>query len=135
MARMSEGAAVTTGADHDESDDAGQREHLPPGVEVFAIEGPFFFGVAQTLIDAFKRIGAPPRIIILRLERVPFLDASGAIAVHELLAEAQRGGIGIILCGVRPDLMRSLEPLLAQHGTAPPLLAADYVQALRMATP
>jgi sulfate permease, SulP family len=132
MARMSEGAAVTSGELFDETDDASQRDQLPPGVEVFAINGPFFFGVAQTLLEAFKRVGALPTTIILRLERVPFLDASGAIAVHELLVEAQRGGIRIILCGVRRDLLRTLKPLFEEHG-ARPLYASDYEAALKLA--
>jgi len=132
MARMSEGAAVTSSERFDETDDASQRDKLPAGVEVFAINGPFFFGVAQTLLEAFKRVGASPTTIILRLERVPFLDASGAIAVHELLVEAQRGGIRIILCGVRRDLLRTLKPLFEEHG-ARPLYASDYEAALKLA--
>lgn len=132
MARMSEAAAVTSSDDSDETDDASQRDQLPPGVEVFAINGPFFFGVAQTLLEAFKRVGASPNTIILRLERVPFLDASGAIAVHELLVEAQREGIRIILCGVRRDLLRTLKPLLKEHGVKP-VHASNYDAALRLA--
>ncbi len=112
MARMSEGATITSSEDLEEADDASQRDRLPAGVEVFAINGPFFFGVAQTLLEAFKRVGASPETIILRLERVPFLDASGAIAVHELLVEAERAGIRIILCGVRRNLLRTLRPLV-----------------------
>jgi SulP family sulfate permease len=131
MARMSEGAAVTSSEDRDETDDASQRDLLPEGVEVFAINGPFFFGVAQTLLEAFKRVGASPETIILRLEKVPFLDASGAIAVHELLVEAERAGIRIILSGAGPALLRTLEPLFGEHG-ARPLLAPDYGAALEM---
>jgi SulP family sulfate permease len=132
MARMSEASTVTSSEDEDEADDASQRDALPAGVEVFAIDGPFFFGVAQTLLEAFKRVGASPNTIILRLERVPFLDASGAIAVHELLVEARRGNIRIILCGVRRDLLRTLKPLFKAHGTRP-LFASDYEAALRLA--
>ena len=116
MARMSEAETVTVGMA--ETDDASQRDRLPQGVEVFAINGPFFFGVAQTLIDAFKRFGAYPETIILRLERVPFLDASGAIAIHELLAEAKRGGIHIILSGPRPNV-RSISARCSSCPRAP----------------
>ena len=134
MARMSEGAAVTVGGELAETDDASQRDRLPAGVEVFAINGPFFFGVAQTLVEAFKRVGATPHTIILRLERIPFLDASGAIAVHELLTEAERAGIRIILSGARPDLLRILDPLLEEHRGARPRYAADYESALALAS-
>jgi len=131
MARMSEAETVTVGMA--ESDDASQRDRLPQGVEVFAINGPFFFGVAQTLIDAFKRFGAYPETIIIRLERVPFLDASGAIAIHELLAEAKRGGIHIILSGPRPSVRSMLRPLLELPEGARPTLARDYETALKAA--
>jgi SulP family sulfate permease len=132
MARMSEGATITSSEDLEETDDASQRDRLPAGVEVFAINGPFFFGVAQTLLEAFKRVGASPETIILRLERVPFLDASGAIAVHELLVEAERAGIRIILCGVRRDLLRTLTPLFEEHGVRP-RYARDYDAAVELA--
>jgi hypothetical protein len=63
---------------------------------------------------------------------VPFLDASGAIAVHELLVEAERAGIRIILCGVRRDLLRTLRPLLDEHRTGA-RFARNYDAAIKLA--
>ena len=103
MARMSESVAV--GA---ETEDAAQRDGLPNDVEVFRIAGPFFFGVAGELLDGLKRIGRTPRAIILRLEQVPFVDASGTLALEEFLEQAERGGTRVILSGAPPALVAAL---------------------------
>jgi SulP family sulfate permease len=107
MARMSEAVSVTT--DRDESEDAAQREHLPAEVEVFRITGPFFFGVAGELLDALKRIGRVPRAIILRLELVPYLDASGVAALREFVHQAHGNGTQVILSGVQGQPFRLLK--------------------------
>src|SRR3546814_14880732 len=87
MARMSETVTVTAGGEGDNgSEDPGQRDSLPDDVEVFRISGPFFFGVAGELLDALKRLGRTPRPPILRLAPVPYLAASGAVAVEAFLA-------------------------------------------------
>lgn len=108
MARMSETVTVST-APADEREDPAQREALPEDVEVFRITGPFFFGVAGELLDALKRIGRMPRAIILRMELVPYLDASGAAALGEFVAQAHADGTHVILCGVQSQPFRLLK--------------------------
>jgi sulfate permease, SulP family len=135
MARMTESVGITTGVENGERpDDSSERDRLPAGVEMFAINGPFFFGVAGELLDALKRIGSRPDLIILRLEQVPFLDASGALALEEFLAEADGSGIRVILCGVRPDLRSLIENLLKAQSHAELTYAADFGAALALAT-
>src|SRR5690606_37628502 len=80
MARMAETVEVDTSARIDsdlDAEDLHQRDALPAGVEVFRINGPFFFGVAGELLDTLRRLGEPPGVIILRMRLVPLLDASG----------------------------------------------------------
>jgi SulP family sulfate permease len=102
MARMS--ATVSVRHDSaDEGDDDSQRIDLPPGVEVFRIDGPFFFGVAGELLDTLRRVGQKPKVVILRMRRVPFLDASGGAALSEFVAQAQTSGSKVILSGVQPQ--------------------------------
>ena len=114
-------------------ENSSERDRLPPGVEMFAINGPFFFGVAGELLDALKRIGSSPQLIILRLEQVPFLDASGALALEEFLEETGHEGIRVILCGVRPDLRLLLGTLVEAKSRTALLYAADYSAALDLA--
>ncbi|MEG8055454.1 SulP family inorganic anion transporter [Sphingomonas sp. 22L2VL55-3] len=95
MARMSETVAITGS-----EDDPAERGRLPGGVEMFRIDGPFFFGVAADLMDTYRRLGSVPRVLILRLERVPMLDASGVAAIAELLRRAEGTHTRVILCGI-----------------------------------
>ena len=109
MARMSE----TTGIlGEDESvEDPEQRAALPEGTEVFRIAGPMFFGVAAEMLDALNRIGRTPRAIILRFDRVPYLDSSGVNVLETFVRQAKGSGSRVILCDmpsrVRDTLARS----------------------------
>lgn len=132
MARMSETVTVTA-TQIDESEDAAQRDRLPPDVEVFRIAGPFFFGVAGELLDALKRMGRMPRAIILRMELVPYLDSSGAAALQEFVAQARADGTRVILSGVQSQPFRLLKRIgLGRSGRAV-RHAVSYDAALVMA--
>ena len=132
MARMSERGGVAAGED-DEGEDPSQRDQLPAGVEVFRINGPFFFGVAGELLEALKRIGQPPRTIILRLELVPFLDSSGAISLEEFLAHAKAAGIRVILSGMQAEVREVLLKASEGRRDVATLYAANYETALALA--
>lgn len=91
------------------SDAALLRDHiLPPGVEAFQINGPFFFGAAARLNEVLDRLEKPPRVFILRLGRVPFIDASGAHALEEFIDRCRRHGTAVILSGPRRQALRVL---------------------------
>jgi SulP family sulfate permease len=137
MMRMSEAVQVEGSAQiqaaPDLDDDLDQRVGLPPGVEVFRIAGPFFFGVAGDLLDALRNVGQKPRVVILRMRRVPFLDASGAAAVDQFVRQAAADGTRVILSGVQ----QQAELVLVRSGlgreTGRVDYAADYPAALAMA--
>ena len=133
MARMSETVAVQSGSGVD-LEDAGQRERLPDGVEVFRITGPFFFGVAGDLLEAFKRIGRMPSVIILRMELVPYLDASGAVALREFVTQARSKGTRVILCGVQSQPFRILKRSGLGRSSGDVRHARDYDVALGLAS-
>lgn len=114
-------------------EDLDQRDDLPPGVEVFRITGPFFFGVAGELIDTLRRLGPPPRVIILRMRLVPLLDASGAHALGDFVTRAQRVGAPVILSGVRPQAIRLLDRVGLGKSSARVLHARDYKSAQSLA--
>jgi SulP family sulfate permease len=73
---------------------------LPPGVEVFEINGPFFFGVADRLKDTLGQFERPPRVFILRMRKVPAMDASGLHALEEFHGKCRREGTRLLLAGV-----------------------------------
>jgi len=106
MARMSETVSfqdgTETGPDGDlHAEDISQRVDLPEGVEVFRINGPVFFGVAGELLDAMRKIGRKPKVIILRMRLVPLLDASGVTMLEEFITQARMSGTKVILSAVQ----------------------------------
>ncbi|MCW4462574.1 SulP family inorganic anion transporter [Sphingomonas sp. BT-65] len=132
MARMSETVTVTASRTV-ESEDASQRDQLPADVEVFRITGPFFFGVAGELLDALKRVGRMPRAIILRMELVPYLDASGVAALREFVMQARADGARVILSGVQARPFRLLKRSGLGRSANAIRYARDYDAALAVA--
>jgi SulP family sulfate permease len=99
MSRMSETAGVMP--EELSVDDPEQRAALPKGVEVFRFSGPMFFGVAGEMMDALRRFGRAPRMIILRMDQVPYIDSSGATALESFARLAHGAGTRVILCELR----------------------------------
>lgn len=139
MARMSETVEVSANGhdvrDYDEEDeDARQRDALPEGVEVFRISGPFFFGAVGGLLDTFRAIGQPPRIIIVRMRLVPMIDATGATAVEEFVSQATRTGTRVIFSGVMPQPLEMLRRVHLGAQDQRIQFATNYQEALRLAS-
>ena len=138
MARMSEtvilenGNAIVRDSDLDE-DDLDQRDDLPKDVEVFRINGPVFFGVAGELLDAMRRIGRKPKIIILRMRLVPMLDASGVTMIEEFVEQARLSGSKIILSGVQSQPQQMLSRVGVLDDRAGIFFETDYSSALALA--
>ncbi|MGB6307578.1 MAG: SulP family inorganic anion transporter [Steroidobacteraceae bacterium] len=111
MHRMAEVTSLKSGvslAEEDEDDsestaESNQRSALPPGVEVFQVSGPLFFGVANRLDEVLDQYPRAPRIFILRLRHVPLIDASGAMALRQLIARCAKAGTRVILSGLQPQ--------------------------------
>lgn len=87
------------------------RDDLPPGVEVFQINGPFFFGVAMRLNTVLDQVRTPPKVFILRMRRVPMIDATGANALHEFIDKCHKQGTNVILTTVNPQPRKVLEKM------------------------
>jgi len=138
MMRMSEAVQVegrsAIQADPDlDDEDVDQRKGLPPGVEVFRIAGPLFFGVAGDLLDTLRNVGQKPRVVILRLRRVPFLDASGAAALDQFVRQAAAGGTRVIISGAQRQPLFVLTRAGLGRRTGRVDYAPDYPAALAMA--
>jgi SulP family sulfate permease len=78
---------------------------IPSGVEVFEINGPFFFAVADRLKDTLRRQGKLPKVFILRMRRVPHIDATGLQALDEFHGKCLRNGTVLLLGGVHAQPM------------------------------
>jgi len=92
-----------------EDPDAISKKRVPKGVEVYEINGPFFFGVADTLKDVLKNIELPPKVFILRMRKVPLIDATGLHALKEFILKCQSDKTPLILSGVKPEVLKNLK--------------------------
>ena len=94
-----------------ESDLEVHEEHLvlPKGVEVYEINGPYFFGIATKFEEMMAQLGDRPKIRIIRMRRVPFIDSTGIHNLTNLCEMSQKEGIHIILSGVNEKVHRALE--------------------------
>lgn len=77
---------------------------LPAGVLVYAIDGPFFFGAVDNFELALANTHTDPKVLILRLGWVPFIDVSGLQALELAIADLHKRGVRVILCGAKPGV-------------------------------
>jgi len=95
------------------SEDAkAENLNIPEHVEVFQINGPFFFGVANRFEEAEKQLGNKPKIRILRMRLVPFIDSTGLKNLNNFLAKSRNNNIHIIFSGLAPTPYATLK----KHG-------------------
>ncbi|MDR2385364.1 MAG: sulfate permease [Tannerella sp.] len=84
---------------------------LPKGVEVYEIDGPFFFGIANKFDESMKSLGKKPKVRIIRMRKVPFMDSTGLHNLESLCRLSKKENIQVILSGVnekvRSVLMKS----------------------------
>lgn len=96
---------------NNESDLEVHEEHLmiPQGVEVYEINGPYFFGIATKFEEIMSRLGDRPKIRIIRMRKVPFIDSTGIHNLTTLCEMSQKDNIHIILSGVNEKVHKVLE--------------------------
>ncbi len=82
---------------------------IAEGVEVYEIDGPFFFGVANKFDTVMSHLANAPRVRVIRMRKVPFMDGTGVHNLQMMIRSSQKEGIKIILSGVRPEVRKTLE--------------------------
>lgn len=88
--------------------DDGDQLAIPQYVEVFEIRGAFFFGIANKFEEAEKNVTTQPRVRIIRLRRVPFIDSTGLNNLRSFIRRSQNNGVSIILSGAAKTVAESL---------------------------
>lgn len=116
MRRMSEvtevGYVTQVMSDEEEDEDdpnSIRRRVVPKGVEVFEVNGPFFFGAAEKFKSALSRTQKKPRVLILRVRKVLSIDATALRALEEVYAQAKRDGTILLLSGVHAQPLVAME--------------------------
>ncbi len=115
MKRMAESTDVKVISDEiDPNEDAeiksGNLEHLtiPQGVEVYEINGPYFFGAGNRFEEIMATFGDRPKVRIIRMRKVPFVDSTGIHNLANLCEMSKKEGIKVVLSGVRPNVNATL---------------------------
>lgn len=111
MRQMSEATQVgyiTDSLDEEETDEEDivdqsriSQEDIPDEVEVFEINGPFFFGAADKFKDTIRGLEKKPKVLILRMRHVPTIDATGLSALENVFRLSKADGTRIILSGLQ----------------------------------
>ncbi len=79
------------------------------GVVIYSIEGPLFFGAAEKLERTLAHIQRPATTLVLRMGHVPFMDATGIIAIEHMIMDFKRHGARVLLAELRPNVRLKLE--------------------------
>mgnify|MGYP000515104827 CR=1 FL=1 len=114
-----------------ESDLESHEEHLiiPRGVEVYEIDGPYFFGIANKFEEQMVQLGDHAQVRIIRMRKVPFIDSTGIHNLTNLCRISQQENTRIILSGVNPKVHEVLHKagfysLLGEENICPNINAA-----------
>ncbi len=127
LRRVSESVDISVARDHvDIAQGTETMVHeeldLPHEVEVYEINGPFFFGVATKFDELMSNIKDKPQIRIIRMRRVPFIDSTGLHNLETLIATSRKEGIDIILSGVNPNVHETLV-----NAGIPAIIGEDHI--------
>ena len=85
------------------------RRTIPEGVEVYEINGPFFFGAADKIKDVLHFVRKKPRVFVLRMRNVPVIDASGIRVLDDLFRSFSHQGIRFVIAGIQAQPRGALE--------------------------
>ena len=115
MRRMSEVTNVSVETEEidlsADSDLPNNTEHLaiPDRVEVYEINGPYFFGIANRFEEVMNDMGSIPSVRIIRMRKVPFIDSTGVNNLRNLCERTGKRGVTVILSGVTDKVYETLK--------------------------
>ena len=140
MRRMAETVSVQQEVfggpeDRGGSANASQDAALPANVLVYRIDGPFFFGAAEKLESTVERAQLHVGTVVIRLGRVPFMDATGMHTLSEIIERFQRRGIRVVLCEIQERLARALARAEILALVGPENVCADMAEVARRVAP
>jgi SulP family sulfate permease len=85
------------------------RRRIPEGVEVYEVNGPFFFGAADKIKDVLHFVARKPKVFVLRMRNVPAMDASGIRVLDDLFRSFAHQGIRFLIAGIHAQPLVALD--------------------------
>ncbi len=110
-----------------------RRRELPPGVEVYEINGPFFFGAAEKFKETITQLRGRPRVLVILMRNVPAIDSTGLSALRDVVGRFRRTGARVLLAGVHAQPMSALRRSALADEIPETDLAGDLDEALVIA--
>ncbi|MNQ30593.1 C4-dicarboxylic acid transporter DauA [compost metagenome] len=121
MRRMASSVEVQQVVEHELEEELRANGHarLPPGTLIYTIEGPLFFGAAETFERVLAQTHTDPRLLIIRLKRVPFMDITGLQVLEEVIQQLHKRNIVVKLCEANTKVLNKLDRvgILQEIGT------------------
>ena len=124
-------------ASEDPEKDAMQdtdRLQIPAGVEVYEIDGPFFFGLASRFEEFENRKGGNTKVRIIRMRKVPFMDSTGVNNLRSLCKRTRKRGVTVLLSGVNEKVLESLAKFGVDQEIGKENIFPNIIPALERAT-
>ncbi|HWA58724.1 MAG TPA: SulP family inorganic anion transporter [Gemmatimonadales bacterium] len=84
------------------------RRHVPEGVDVYEVDGPFFFGAAESFKQTIRSVAKKPKILIIRMRRVPVIDSTGLAALRDVAHQSRAERTVLILSDVHSQPVKAL---------------------------
>lgn len=85
-----------------------EKLHIPSGVGVYEIDGPYFFGIANKFDEIMSEVAEAPKVRVIRMRKVPFIDSTGLHNLENLCVQSQRANIKVVLSGVNKHVRSML---------------------------
>jgi SulP family sulfate permease len=82
-----------------------QGRKLPRGVQIYAIDGPFFFGAAEKFRETLSQVAGNPRVVVLLMRNVSAIDSTGIRALEDIVTRFKKSGTAVVLVGVHAQPM------------------------------
>lgn len=137
MALSADVKIIRSELDYDETGDAPdpdatREKHIPAGVAVFEVQGPFFFGAVnrfqEMALGVFR--SSRPKLIVLRLRHVPTVDATGLHVISDFALRCRKENIPLVLSGVRPQPFRQFHKYGVSREVGPANVCENIDKAL-----
>ena len=110
------------------------RLQIPAGVEVYEIDGPFFFGLASRFEEFENRKGGNTKVRIIRMRKVPFMDSTGVNNLRSLCERTRKRGVTVLLSGVNEKVAESLAKFGVDQEIGKENIFPNIIPALARAT-
>ena len=86
-----------------------EKLSIPEGCEVYEIDGPYFFGIANKFDELMSGLGPKSKVRVIRMRKVPFIDSTGIHNLETLCMQSQKEGIKVVLSGVKSSVRNTLQ--------------------------